>query len=593
MSDVNPIIDDDDILPEPAPSASTRVSRAARRKAAKRRAIVIAIVAALVLAAVGVGAAYISSRPQPLDQRYVTVAAVSGDLSETLSFTGTVTESDQVSVSFPANGTVNGLKVSVGDHVTAGQALATMATKDLKQARDSAQANLDQAKLTLSQLSSSSSTGSSSSSSSSRSNTSSSSSSRTGSGGQGSGSGGQGSGQSGPDLSQMVADARAALATAQNAATQANLAMAAACKPLIDAANNPAPDPTDPTQPTPDPTDPTQPVSNPVVLTADQVKTCTDAMTAQTQANQGVSQAGDALSTLTQQLSDALVQAEIQCQARVLQAAQSAAQKTGQQLAQSLAQQYTGGSASSSQTQKVAAQIAVDQAQDALTQAQLNLDNATLTSPIDGVVAVLPWTVGASMTTSDAVVIVGDGGVYVTLSVPVAKIGQISVGQTATIEELGVAQATGKVSVKNLAPASAGGSTYAVTVAASGTDAKALLGGVTGQVTITTGQIPNAVLIPISAVTLDDTGVSGTVLVLGADAVNEVQVQVAGIGQTQVAVSQGISVGDKVVLADTQEAMPSSLSGIQRALSGGAGGTRVYVGGTGGGGQQPGAQPSR
>jgi len=579
MNDDTPtVIDDDDILPEPAPSASTRVSRASRRKAARRRAIIAVIVVALVLGAIGAAAAYITSRPEPLDKRYVTVAAVAGDLSETLGFTGTVDKSNQTTASFPADGKVTSVLVAVGDKVEAGQPLAKMATTDLKQAVDTAQANYDQAKLTLQQLT----TTSSSSASSSKSSSNSSSKSSSSSNGKGKGKGGGGGGGGTIDFTQAVAAAKANLQAAQQGVEQADEAMAEACEPLLAAAN---------VRPPVNPPDPTQPTSDPVDLTADDVQACTDALTAQAKANQLVSAAGDALANLSQQISDTLNQYQVQCAAMIKKTAQQAAQQAGQRLAQSLAQSYTGGAANSSETQKVAAQIAVDQADDALSQAKLNLANATLTSPMDGTIADIPFQKGDQMTTADAITIIGSGGITVSLSVPVGKISQIQVGQTAVVEELGVGSTTGKVSVVNLAPAAAGGSTYQVTVASSDETANALLGGVNGIVTISVGSVDGAVLVPVSAVTMNTAGTSGTVMVLGSDAVQTVDVQIGGVGATQVAISQGVSVGDKVVIADLDQALPTSLNGLQRALGGGG---AVYIGNsTSGGGNRPGnGQPS-
>jgi len=94
--------------------------------------------------------------------------------------------------------------------------------------------------------------------------------------------------------------------------------------------------------------------------------------------------------------------------------------------------------------------------------------------------------------------------------------------------------------------------------------------------------------VPVSAVILDSSGTSGNVMVLANNAVTTIPVQISGIGTTQVAISQGVAVGDLVVVADTAEALPSSLNGIARALTGGGGavtrGTGVYVGNGGGGG---------
>jgi len=623
-----------------APSASTRVSRAARRKAARKRAIIAVIVAAVVLATIGSGAAYASTRPQPLDKRYVTVAAATGDLTQTETFTGTVAKATQASVSFPAAGTVTGVQVTVGQHVDIGQPLASMDTTALQQAVNTAQANLDQANLTLNQLNSSTSSTS------------------TSSDGSGSGNGGgtkpDGSqGQTTDQLAKTIAAAQAALAKAQAQAATDTAAMQAACADVLPgiAPVVPTPSPSDtptdsptatPTDtPTDSPTDtptdsltdspsdtpsdtptdtpsdtPTEtptdspsdtPTGTPTDSPADTVSggsaaDCLAAVQTMMADNQAVSQASTQMSTLTTQLqkamTTALQTAQAQCTTQLQTAVQQAMQQArGSQSQGALASGATGGTAS----QQTTAEIAVEQAQTALDQAQSNLDNATITAPVSGTVATVPFTVGGAVSASAAITIIGDGGIQITLSVPVAKIAGIKEGQSAQITQVGVGQASGTVSMKALAPSSSGGSNYTVEVAASGADAVNLLPGVSASVVITIGQLNSAVVVPISAVVLDSSAAtSGTVQVLANNTLSTVPVTIAAIGATQVAIGTGIKVGDRVVVADTQEALPSSLTGLTRALGGGGTTTRVYAGGGGGGnfgggggnfgGNQPGAQ---
>ena len=627
----------DDEAPRSAKPASTAASRAARRRAAKRRTIIGITVGAVLLASIGAGVAYAATRPTPPDQRYVTVAAVSGDLTQTLGFSGTVVRANQASAAFPAGGTVLSVAVAVGDQVSAGQTLATMDATALQQAVDTAQANLDQAQLTLDQLSSASSTASAGASSAASAGTSSSTSRSSGGGtSSGSGSSQTGSQPGGTDaLAQAAATAQSALSKAQDKAKQADQAMNTACAKLLGTTpttpETPTPTPTTtpdpppptssqtptaastpsetpatgetPTEPsetsdgtpsdtpsdsptTPAPADSTTTTPPPAndpgttdTLTAADIQQCSAAMQASAAANQAASTAASQLSQVSGQLAQALGQAGVTCQATVQQAVQTATQQATQQMAQQVAAQSGG---SSSQTQQVAAQLGVDQAKDTLAKAQIDLANATLVSPIDGVVATLPFTAGETMTASDAAVIVGDSGVTVALTVPVGKIGQITPGQAAVIAELGVGQADGTVSVKNLAPAAAGGTNYTVTVTASGADARRLLAGVPAQVTITTGQVTGAVLVPVSAISLDETGTTGVVTLLADGELKTVTVQISAIGASQVAISQGVAVDDLVVVADTQEALPSSLDGIGRAFGNSSGSS-----GTGTGGQRP------
>jgi len=58
-------------------------------------------------------------------------------------------------------------------------------------------------------------------------------------------------------------------------------------------------------------------------------------------------------------------------------------------------------------------------------------------------------------------------------------------------------------------------------------------------------------------------------------------VTVSAVGDTEVAVTDGVIPGDKVVLADTTTALPTSTNGVTRAISGSTGGGIITTG-TGG-----------
>jgi len=215
------------------------------------------------------------------------------------------------------------------------------------------------------------------------------------------------------------------------------------------------------------------------------------------------------------------------------------------------------------------AEAQVTSAQQALDQAKANLAQATMTSPIDGVVAQLSFAVGDSVSTSTSVIVIGTGPATVSLSVPVARIPLLKTGQQATISQNSLTVPALVTSV-SLVPVS--GTNYSVTITATDSQADQLLAGAPATVTITTANISGATLIPVSAVTLDTAGTSGTVQVVADNAVSTQNVTVSAVGDTEVAVSDGVKAGDRVVLADNSVALPTSTNGVGQALTGGGGG---------------------
>jgi multidrug efflux pump subunit AcrA (membrane-fusion protein) len=123
------------------PSTATPVSPTMPRPAhpgRRRRVLTVSsVVVVLALAGTGVAAATTSSGP-----RYRTTAARRGDVSQTLAATGVLSPVNMAKASFPVAGRVAAVPVRVGQHVVAGQPLATLDTTSL-------QASLDQARSTL------------------------------------------------------------------------------------------------------------------------------------------------------------------------------------------------------------------------------------------------------------------------------------------------------------------------------------------------------------------------------------------------------------------------------------------------------------
>lgn len=226
-----------------------------------------------------------------------------------------------------------------------------------------------------------------------------------------------------------------------------------------------------------------------------------------------------------------------------------------------------------------AAEAAVTKAETALTTAEAELDAATMTAPIDGVVSALPLVKGDTASTSDEVVIIGKGSVKVVMDVTETAFRTLKVAMPATISTPGGGQATGKVTMRGLLPTQSSGSgatsttaTYPVTVLARGSDGAKLAAGDTASVKVTLDTRDNVVVAPVSAVTRDGSDASaGTVQVLQNGAVTRTRVSVGAVGAATIEITQGLTEGQTVVLADNTTALPTT-SSTRLRTGGGAGG---------------------
>jgi trimeric autotransporter adhesin len=152
--------------------------------------------------------------------------------------------------------------------------------------------------------------------------------------------------------------------------------------------------------------------------------------------------------------------------------------------------------------------------------------------------------------------IVGSGPHVVTVSVDVTKIPSVKVGQPATVRpDGGTGELAATVTAIGVAPATAGGTTYPVTLGFPGTQPD-LRTGIGAAVTITTARTAGALAVPTTAVTRTAAGDFMTVLAGGRTTRTRVQVGTVGTDYTQIL--QGITAGAVVVLADLDQSVPSS-----------------------------------
>lgn len=267
-------------------------------------------------------------------------------------------------------------------------------------------------------------------------------------------------------------------------------------------------------------------------------------------------------------------------------------------------------------------QAAIQTASIALSQAQDQLNQATITSPIAGRVASMPFVVGQQASATASAVIIGTGAIEVTVEVPLASRPEAAVGEAAsvtsvvggttlpgTISRISLLPTTTSFSFAAAAAAAAGGggnsssqstTTYA-TVITVATGGDGLPEGSRVQTTITTKTVNAAVVVPASAVTPFSSG-SGTVEVLTNGVLSTKRVVTGAVGATEIQIVSGLTAGETVVIADTTQPIPGASIAPSRAsqsgrvfpngggnfTAGGAGGAE----GPGGGGVPAGAPPS-
>lgn len=220
-------------------------------------------------------------------------------------------------------------------------------------------------------------------------------------------------------------------------------------------------------------------------------------------------------------------------------------------------------------------QAAIQTASIALAQAKDQLAQATLTSPMGGKVASMPFVVGQKASPTATAVIIGSGAIEVTVAVPLASRPLVATGEKAKVTSVvGGTTLEGTISRISLLPtttgfslaaAAAGGggassssstTTYA-TVVTVPTGGDALPEGSRVQTTITTKIVDAAVVVPVSAVTPLSSG-SGTVQVLTDGVASTRRVVTGAVGSSQIQIVSGVTAGETVVIADVTKPIPGA-----------------------------------
>lgn len=229
---------------------------------------------------------------------------------------------------------------------------------------------------------------------------------------------------------------------------------------------------------------------------------------------------------------------------------------------------------SSTESRSLSGEAAVSTAQLALGTANANLAAATLTAPIAGTVGSIGFSVGGAANTSAGIVIVGPGAATVTAEVPLANLPSVRTGQQVLVTAAGATQPVdGTVSAIGLLPVSstnASTPSYPVTVLVPQVG-NALSSGSRADVSIVTARAPDALTVPASAMAMVSTG-TGVVTILKDGIATRTTVRTGAVGGGLVQVTEGLTAGQEVVIADRSEPLPTATTSSRRLTGGGVGG---------------------
>jgi len=554
-----------------------------------RRAAVLAII--VVVVAAGAGTAYAAISGSAPVYRLATVTP--SDVTAALHEVGTLSPVHEADVPFAVSGTVKSVAVQPGQAVRAGQKLGSLDATALQAQLTAAQSTLASANLQVHNDEASENTAAENTAASNQSS--------------GSPSSGSGSSTSAPSTSGSSASSHpSSLRPLQQAVVAAQrradslLAQAKAALAQAKQACGPSPGPTPtPTPSTPAPTSsPTPtvtpspgpsgtPTPNPAGTGSAALEAAADgpspspAPPSCAVAEQQVLVAETALLRAQETLSGRLT-ALASALARAVAASGNSGAGAGPGHSSTGSDPSTGGASggpagdaggAASAAQLAADQAAADAAAAQVTVAQQNLAAATLVSPVSGTVTAVDETAGASASAgSTAFVIAGLDSYDVVASVPVTDMPALKVGEQASVLPNGSsAPVGGTVVAIGLIPDSTGSpTTYPVTIGLTGQPPGLHSGGY-ASVTITTAH-SSGVSVPTSAV--HGSGRSATVTVYAAGRTHVVKVKVGTMGPVMTRISSGLKAGQKVVLANLSQPLPTNNLNNQ-----GPGGRGQFAGG--------------
>lgn len=137
----------------PSAADATTESRWPPTRWSRRTKVIAGITAGVVVLAAGGTTAWALTQPKStVTTTQVTATAEKSTHQTTVTASGTLAAQNEAYLSFPSQGTITAVNVSVGDRVTAGQILATQDTTTLASAVTEAQAAVDSANSSLQAL---------------------------------------------------------------------------------------------------------------------------------------------------------------------------------------------------------------------------------------------------------------------------------------------------------------------------------------------------------------------------------------------------------------------------------------------------------
>jgi trimeric autotransporter adhesin len=130
------------------PMAEPGTPAARRRRRARTRRILVSAIVVVVGLGTGIGVARAQASDTP---GYRTATATTGSTTSEVAISGTVEPVNQAAAAFQVGGTVSSVKVTPGQHVSAGQTLATLDPTSLQEQVSLAEASLSSAQAKLSE----------------------------------------------------------------------------------------------------------------------------------------------------------------------------------------------------------------------------------------------------------------------------------------------------------------------------------------------------------------------------------------------------------------------------------------------------------
>jgi HlyD family secretion protein len=193
------------------------------------------------------------------------------------------------------------------------------------------------------------------------------------------------------------------------------------------------------------------------------------------------------------------------------------------------------------------AQTGIKQAEAAVEMAQLQMKEATVNAPFDGVVAELYVTQGTMVGPTAPVALFVSKDVEVLVNVEEARIGQISLNQNAALRVAAYPGQDFPAVVTSIAPV-ASKDTHTFPIKITPPDEKGLLrSGMYADVAVLAQEKKGALLVPRAALTM--VGGKDTIYVLKGDVVEQRAVTIGLSDNDHVEILSGAAQGDKVVVA--------------------------------------------